>query len=66
MEHVASDLVVGIEVVREQAVDALNELAGHEAPIRAKQTHPESIRAKFGRDQIRNAVYCSPEHAIAE
>ena len=47
-------------------MDALNELAGHEAPIRAKQTHPESIRAKFGRDQIRNAVYCSPEHAIAE
>ena len=36
LEHIASDLVVGIEVVRDSAVDALNELVGHEAPVRAK------------------------------
>ena len=66
LEHITSDLVVGIEVVRDSAVDALNELVGHEAPVRAKQTHPNSIRAKFGRDQIRNVVYCSPDNALAE
>ena len=50
LEHIISDLVVGFELVRDSAVDALNELVGHEAPVRAKQTNPNSIRAKFGRD----------------
>ena len=36
LEHVCSDLVVGFELVRDNAVDALNELVGHEAPVRAK------------------------------
>ena len=65
IEHVCSDLVVGFELVRDNAVDALNELVGHETPVRAKQLNPKSIRAKFGRDQIRNAVYCSPDNGIA-
>ena len=65
LEHICSDLVVGFELVRDSAVEALNELVGHEAPVRAKQTNPNSIRAKFGRDQIRNVVYCSPDNGIA-
>ena len=50
IEHVCSDLVVGFELVRDNAVDALSELVGHETPVRAKQTNPNSIRARYGRD----------------
>ena len=59
-------MVVGFELVRDSTVDVLNELVGHEAPVRARQTHPDSIRAKFGRDQIRNVVYCSPDNGLEE
>ena len=54
-----------IELVRENAIAALINLVGHEIPTRAKTINQGSIRALYGRDQIRNVVLCSSSEELA-
>jgi len=59
VSHVASDLVIGLELVRENAVAALQHLIGPANSLTAKSQNPNSIRAIFGKDSLRNAVHGS-------
>jgi len=47
------------------AVAWLNELCGPVNPAEAKKTHPATIRAVYGKDQIKNAIHCSATSADA-
>jgi nucleoside diphosphate kinase len=47
------------------AVSEVLRLCGPENPAAAKRTAPESIRAVFGTDTLKNAVFCAPTHDAA-
>lgn len=50
---------VAIEVRHEDPVLPFRELCGPFDPDIARQLRPNSLRAKFGIDRIRNAVHCT-------
>jgi nucleoside diphosphate kinase len=54
-----------MELVRENAIEALVNLVGHAIPTRAKTLYQGSIRALYGRDQLRNVVLCSTSEELA-
>lgn len=56
---IASDVVVGMELVSENAVAKWRELMGPTNPIQAKTEAPNSIRAYFGTEGTHNAVHGS-------
>ena len=59
MDFVTSDVVVGLELVAENAVDKWRQLIGPTKTSLAKQTAPNSVRALFGTDDTKNAVHGS-------
>ena len=59
ISFMANDLFVGMDVVGEDAVGRLWELAGPENPAEAKAKAPRSLRARFGSDWVHNAMYVS-------
>jgi nucleoside diphosphate kinase/adenylate kinase family enzyme len=59
IRHMTSGPLCALVVARTSAVSTLQQLCGPEAPRDAKATQPKSLRAVFGRDLQRNAVYCS-------
>merc|ERR1719399_3943 len=67
-EHLASDVVVAMELVAEGAVAKWQAMMGPEDPAQAKMQAPRSIRALFGSDAAKNAVHGSesPVQASAE
>jgi nucleoside-diphosphate kinase len=50
---------VGLELVRENAIEHLQKVCGPQNSLTAKNQAPSSIRAMFGKDSLRNAVHCS-------
>merc|ERR1711935_1198411 len=52
-----SDVCIGMELVRENAVNAWREVIGPTNSGNAKKEAPRSIRAKFGVDGTLNAVH---------
>lgn len=56
---ITSDVVVGMELVAESAVDKWRSLIGPTNTQRAKEEAPDSIRALFGTDGTQNAVHGS-------
>ncbi|CAI2373287.1 unnamed protein product [Moneuplotes crassus] len=66
VDFVTSDVCVGLELVRENAILAWRELLGPTNTQRAKEEAPESIRAQFGSDGTRNACHGSDSPASAE
>jgi nucleoside-diphosphate kinase len=58
-DFVTSDVCVGMELVREDAILAWRELLGPTNTQRAQEEAPDSIRALFGTDGTRNACHGS-------
>ena len=54
-----SDVCVGVEVLKDSGVSDMLDLIGPENSLTAKNQAPHSIRAQFGKDNLRNAVHGS-------
>ena len=48
-----------MEVRQENAVKSFRELAGPADPEIAKSLRPDTLRARFGLDKVRNAIHCT-------
>ena len=59
MDFVTSDVVTGIELVAENAVEKWRQTIGPTRTFTAKQSAPNSIRARYGTDDTKNAVHGS-------
>jgi len=59
MQFVISDVVTGMELVAENAVERWRQTIGPTRTFQAKQSAPGSIRALFGTDDTKNAVHGS-------
>jgi nucleoside-diphosphate kinase len=51
--------VIALEIRQENAVSLFRKLCGPHDPEEAGQYRPNTIRAKFGEDKVRNAVHCT-------
>ena len=58
-QFITSDVVVGMELVAENAIDKWRTLIGPTNTLVAKEQAPESLRAYFGTDGTKNAVHGS-------
>lgn len=59
IEHVTTGPVIAMEVRQENAVSSLRALVGPHDPEIARQLRPNTLRAKFGLDRVKNAVHCT-------
>lgn len=66
IEHLTSQPVVAFQLLGCDAVTRLLNLIGPENPAQAKEQYPESLRAIYGIDEIRNAFYVSKSFESAE
>ena len=59
---------IAMEIRQENAVKSFRELCGPMDPEIAKNLRPNTIRARFGTDRIRNAIHCTdlPEDGVLE
>lgn len=64
IEHIVGGPVVIMELISRNAVQRLIDVCGPEDPSDARAHSPNSLRAKFGKDLLKNAVHCS-ETAVA-
>jgi nucleoside-diphosphate kinase len=57
-----------MEVRQEDAVNSFRQLVGPHDPEVAKHLRPNTLRAKYGLDRVRNAVHCTdlPEDGLLE
>ena len=55
----ASDVVTGMELVKENAIAGFRDVIGPTDPNEAKQCNGHALRAIFGSDGMRNAVHGS-------
>lgn len=62
---ITSDVVIGMELVNENAVTAWREFIGPTNSNTARASKPTSLRAKFGTDGSKNAVHGSDSPASA-
>jgi len=56
---ITSDVVVGMEIVADNAIDKWRSLIGPTNTQKAKEEAPESLRALFGTDGTKNACHGS-------
>ena len=54
-------LVMLLSHKTEDPIEKLNNLCGDSDPEVAKTEQPDSFRAKYGEDSVKNAVYCSED-----
>ena len=59
IEHISNGPSIVLEVRQENAVNSFRELCGPYDPEIAKHLKPDSIRAKFGENRVKNAVHCT-------
>lgn len=52
-------LSIVLEIRCENAVESLRALCGPHDPEIARMLRPKTIRARFGKDKVRNAVHCT-------
>ncbi len=62
----SSDLVVGLELVADDCITKWRRLIGPTKPKEAKQNSPNSIRALFGEEGVKNAVHGSDSQTSAQ
>ncbi len=59
VEELSSGTCVALEVRAEDAVNVFRQFAGpHEVEI-AKHIRPQTLRARFGSDKVKNAIHCT-------
>ena len=58
-EFIASDVVVGMELVADNAIEKWRKVIGPTNTQKAKEEAPNSLRAIFGTDGTKNAVHGS-------
>lgn len=68
VEELTSGPCVALEITGEDAHSMFREFAGPADPEIARHLRPDTLRAKFGQDKIKNAVHCTdlPDDAILE
>ena len=59
VEHSINGPCVAIEVRHDEPVVPFRELCGPFDPEIARKLRPNSIRARFGIDRVKNAVHCT-------
>ena len=57
--YMQSDVVTGMELVKEDAVNSFRNLIGPTNSLDAKKEAPYSLRAMFGADAMRNGIHGS-------
>lgn len=58
-QFLCSDVVTGIQLVKDNSIQDWNAMAGPVDAMQAKMQAPSTIRAAYGTDKIRNAVHAS-------
>jgi len=68
IEHVTSGPVIVIEVRQDNVVQSLRALVGPHDPDIARTLRPNTLRAMFGVDRVKNGVHCTdlPEDGVLE
>ncbi len=68
IEHISNGPIVALEVRQENVVTALRNLVGPHDPEIAKYIRPQTLRAQFGEDRVKNGVHCTdlPEDGVIE
>lgn len=68
LDHMSSGPLIAMEVRQENVIPKLRQLVGPSDPEIAKHLRPNTIRANFGQERVRNAVHCTdmPEDGIIE
>uniref|UniRef100_UPI00398F66B9 nucleoside diphosphate kinase homolog 5 n=1 Tax=Pristiophorus japonicus TaxID=55135 RepID=UPI00398F66B9 len=62
----SSGPTIAMVIARDQAIAYWRELIGPANSVKAKQTHPGSLRALYGTDDLKNAVHGSETFSAAE
>ncbi|KAI4875560.1 hypothetical protein NFI96_022350, partial [Prochilodus magdalenae] len=62
----SSGPVVALALARHQAIATWKVLMGPANSTKAKETHPKSLRARYGTSDLRNAVHGSDTFSAAE
>ncbi|KAG9490877.1 hypothetical protein GDO78_006293 [Eleutherodactylus coqui] len=57
--YMSSGPIIALELARHDAINIWRQVMGPSNSLDAKKTHPESIRAIYGTDDLRNAVHGS-------
>lgn len=68
IDHVTTGPIIAMEVRQDNVVPSLRSLVGPHDPEIAKILRPNTIRALFGQDRVKNAVHCTdlPEDGVLE
>ncbi|BFZ02758.1 hypothetical protein BsWGS_05797 [Bradybaena similaris] len=64
--YMSSGPAIVLMIARDQAISYWRELIGPTNTIKARQTHPECLRAVYGTDEQRNAVHGSDSFSSAQ
>ena len=59
IEHFSNGPSVVLEVRQQNAVENFRAFVGPHDPEIAKHLKPDTLRAKFGHDKVKNAVHCT-------
>ena len=68
IDQVTSGPILALEVRQDNVVHSLRSLVGPHDPEIAKQLRPNTLRAMYGKDRVKNAVHCTdlPEDGVIE
>lgn len=58
-EHLTTGPVIVMEIRQEDAIESFRKLCGPHDPEIAKVLRPNTIRGKFGKDRVENAIHCT-------
>lgn len=64
--YMSSGPIVALMLARQDAVAYWRELIGPTNAVRARETHPDSLRARYGTDDQRNGLHGSDSHLSAQ
>jgi len=66
--EMSSGPLLAMEIRQKDCVAALREIVGPHDPEIAKHLRPDTIRAKYGQDRVKNAIHCTdlPEDGMLE
>lgn len=59
IEHITTGPIIALEVRQDNVVSSLRTLVGPHDPEIARILRPNTIRALFGKDRVKNAVHCT-------